>query len=410
MKKLSVVAFVLVAAAGCPPDKPVTGEVVTPGTVDPSSGKAATATDAGAATPSALGAGSTTTIGALPMTAPVLVVDGVTYLRGDLERAIAQHAASTGIPPDALDVRMRDALESPAYEKLIDRQLFSGEAKKRGLWPKPEEIAAEHDRILKSLPPAMTLEGFLQKLGTDDQGFTREIATDLALSKLFEALQKEQKPPDAAAVRKVYDDNKDKFVAPELASASHILVQVDRGASPAAVEAAQKRAEEIRREVAGKDKATFARVALAKSQDPRVKENKGDLGKFPKGAMVPELDDAAFKLKDGEVSGIVRTDFGLHILRGQGITKAGPRSFDEVKQMIEQREGGMAFMASLDRLVEGLRKSSKIQRVVEPAKPPPPGALGGGPPALPGLEGAPPSPASPPPAPPVTIPPGGSAG
>ena len=364
MKKLSVVAFVLVAAIGCPPDKPVTGEVVTPGSADPASGKPGPSAATGAATPSALGAGSTTAIGALPMGAPVLIVEGVTYQRGDLERAIAQHAASTGVPPEALEPKIRDALEAPAYEKLIDRHLFSGEAKKRGLWPKDEEVATEHDRILRSLPPAMTVEGFLQKLGTDDQQFRKEIATDLALSKLFEALQKEQKAPDPAAVRKVYQENKDKFVAPELASASHILVQVDRDAKPDVVEAAKKRAEGIRAEVAGKDKATFARVAVAKSQDPRAKENKGDLGKFPRGAMVKELDDAAFKLKDGEVSGIVRTDFGLHILRGQGITKPGTRPFEEVKPMIEQREAGMAFATRRDAIVLDLRKTGKIERVV----------------------------------------------
>ncbi|OGQ25379.1 MAG: hypothetical protein A2138_26600 [Deltaproteobacteria bacterium RBG_16_71_12] len=401
MKKLSVVVLVLVALTGCPPDQGKKGELVAP------------SSDGGSVAPKPT-AGSQTKIGALPMNAPVLIVEGVTYSRADIERAISQHAASMGMPPDDMVADVRDTLELPAYEKLIDRHLFSAEAKKRALWPTDEQVVAERDRILQSLPPALTVEGFLQKLGTDDAGFRKEIATDLALGKLFEALQKEQKPPDPAVVRKFYDDNKDKFIAPEMASASHILVRLDRGASPADVEAAQQHAAGLRKEVAGKDKATFAKVALAKSEDPRVKDNKGDLGKFPRGVLVKELDEAAFKLKDGEVSEVVRSDFGLHILRGQGITKAGQSSFDQVKAMIEEREGGKAFATSLDALVEGMRKTAKIDRVVEPAHLP--SLLGGKPPQSPAplpvpLPAAPPAPAPAPASPaPVAVPPGGSTG
>ncbi|MBI1949116.1 MAG: peptidylprolyl isomerase [Deltaproteobacteria bacterium] len=404
MKKLSVLVLVLLATTACPPDEGKKGELVTP------------AADGGSAATPPAGV-SQTKIGALPMTAPVLIVEGATFSRADIERAISQHAASMGMPPDDLVPELRDTLELPAYEKLIDRSLFSAEAKKRGLWPTDQQVVAERDRILQSLPPAMTVEGFLQKLGTDDAGFQKEIAIDLALGKLFETLQKEQKPPDPALVKKFYDDNKDKFMAPEMASASHILVRLDRGASPADVEAAQKHAAAIRKEVAGKDKATFAKVALAKSEDPRVKDNKGDLGRFPRGVLVKELEEASFSLKDGQVSDIVRSDFGLHILRGQGISKAGLSTFEQVKAMIEQREGGKAFAASLDALAEGMRKTAKIQRVVEPAHltpkgggvaPPPPTA----PPAPLPMALPPPAP-TPPAAPapaPVVVPPGGTTG
>lgn len=404
MKKLPVVVLVLFALAGCPPEQGKKAELVGP------------SSDGGSAAPVPT-AGSQTKIGALPMNAPVLTVEGVTFARMDIERAISQHAASMGMPPDDMVPDVRDTLELPAYEKLIDRTLFRAEATKRGLYPTDAEVVAERDRILKSLPPAMTVDGFLAKLGTDDAGFQKEIATDLALGKLFETLQKEQKPPDPAVVRKFYDDNKDKFIAPEMASASHILVRLDRGASPADAEAAQQHAAALRKEVAGKDKATFAKVALAKSEDPRVKDNKGDLGRFPRGMLVKELDEAAFTLKDGQVSEIVRSDFGLHIMRGQGITKAGQSTFEQVKPMIEEREGGKLFAASLDALVEGMRKNAKIDRLVEPAhlpssaggRPPPAPLPGLAPPAMPPVPSVPAPPAAPAPPHPV-VPPGGATG
>ncbi|MCC7070463.1 MAG: peptidylprolyl isomerase [Deltaproteobacteria bacterium] len=403
MKKLSLVVLLVAALAGCPPPPPTKGEGPAP------------AADGGvaAATPK-----SQTRIGALPLSSPVLIVEGVTFTRADLERAIQQHAASMGMPPSDMVPEVRDTLEAPAYEKIVDRQLFSTEAKKRGLWPSDQKVAEEREKILRTLPPSLTIDGFFAKLGTDDVGFRKEIATDVALGALFEALQKEQKKPDPKIVRQFFDDNKDKFVKPEAASASHILVRLERGAPQEQVEKAQQRAAEIRKEVAGKDKATFARVALAKSEDPRVKDNKGDLGKFPRGVLVKELDQAVFALKDGELSEVIRTDFGLHIVRGQGISKAGLSTFDEVKAMIEEREGAKLFAASLDALVLGMRKSAKIDRLVEPAPSSvmptgkaPPGAGALPVPLAPmAPQGSPPPAPTPPPAPPVVVPPGGATG
>lgn len=409
MKKLSVLALVL-AASACPVDKPSTG---------------AAAADAGvaaplptAATPPRPSSEPKSAIAALPMGSPVLIVDGVIYTRADLERAISQHAASTGLPPESIDDGVRQALEEPAYEKLLDRHLMSAEAKRRGLWPSDETIAAEKTRIMQSIPSGMTSDTFLQKLNTDDAGFGKEIAIDLALGKLFEAMQKDQKIPDDAALRKIYEDNKAVFVSPETGSASHIFLQLPPGSAPDKTEAAKKRAEELRGMVVGKDKATFARVASEHSEDPNAKKNKGDLGTFPRGALVSQLDEVAFALKDGEISPVVRSDFGLHILRGQGINKAVQRNFDEVKSAIVERERGRLFMTGLETFIAGLRQKSQVQRVVEPMKSPlppnmggmrpPPGAQGMPMPMPPG-GGAPPAPKKPA-APPATVPPGGAAG
>lgn len=394
MKKLAVVVLALAAATGCPPDKAPQGVLV----VD--AGTAPVAATGDPAKPDAPAEVSKTAISALPMEAPVLIVEDAIYKRADIERAIAQHAASMGMPPDALTPRVRDALEQPAYDKLLDRHLMGAEARRRGLWPDDAAVRTEKEKILRSMPPAMTIETFFKKLGTDDAGLSKEIATDLALSKLFETLQKEQKKPDEAALRKIYDDNKAQFRAPELASASHILVRLEPGAAQEQVAEATRRAEDLRKEVLGKDKAVFAKVAQEKSDDPSAQRNQGNLGKFPRGSMVKAFEDAAFKLKDGEISEVVRSDFGLHIIRGQGTTPAGQIPFEEMKAAIADDEGGRVFMEALDRLIDGLRKKAKVQRIVEPTKSELGEFPGGPPPGLP--VGAPPPPPAPaPPAPPT---------
>lgn len=402
MKKLSALALVLATATACPPDKPVQGELV----VD--AGSTGAVKPIGGPPPDAPPEVSKTAISAMAMEAPVLIVDDTIYKRADIERAIQQHAASMGMPPEALTPRLRDALEQPAYDKLLDRHLMGAEARRRGFWPDEVAVRSEKEKILRSMPPAMTIETFLKKLGTDDAGLTREIAVDMALTKMFMTLQKDQKKLDDAALRKIYEEHKAEFKAPELASASHILIKLEAGASQVQVEEAKKKAEEIRAQVLGKDKATFAKLALEKSEDPSAKQNKGDLGKFPRGAMVKAFEDAAFTLKDGEISQVIRSDFGVHVIRGGGVTPPGQIPFEEMKPAIAEQEGGRIFGETLDALIADLRKKAKLQRLVEPAR----SELGGpgGPP--PGAPPPPPmpQPTAPPSPPPTPVPPGGTTG
>lgn len=309
-------------------------------------------------------------IAAMPMTAPIVAVDDTTFTRADLERAIAQHAVVAGIPPQSLDAPTRDALEAPAYEKLIERHLLGQEAKKRGLWPSDAEVNAEADKLKKTIPPGKTLEEALATMGTDEKGFLIDLASDVAIAKLFEALKKELGPADDAAMRKVYDENKDRFKVPDTAEAAHILVRVAKTAKADEDKAALEKIKAIRKEVAGKDEDTFKKVASEKSEDPSAKVNGGNLGRFARGDMVKEFEDAAFALKKGEISQPIRSDFGWHVIRGGGSQKGSQKTYDEMKPMIAQREEVKMMMDKVDALIAGLRAQAKIVRVKEPVPSP----------------------------------------
>lgn len=140
--------------------------------------------------------------------------------------------------------------------------------------------------------------------------------------------------------RKMYEDNKAVF-STDTVVASHILVK------------SQAEAEAILQEVkGGKD---FAEVAKAKSQDTGSAEKGGDLGTLRRGQTVPEFEEEAFRLKEGELSGVVKTEYGYHILKGGAHTTA-TQPFEEVKDRIQkmllqqkQQEIFMAFMAALEK-------------------------------------------------------------
>lgn len=140
--------------------------------------------------------------------------------------------------------------------------------------------------------------------------------------------------------RKTYEDNKPLF-STETARVSHIMVKT------------QAEAEAILQELkAGKD---FAELAKAKSQDAGTAEKGGDLGVLRRGQTVQEFEEEAFRLKDGELSPVIKTQYGYHVLKGGAHTSV-VQPFDEVKDRIrqsllqqKQRETFTAFMADLEK-------------------------------------------------------------
>jgi peptidyl-prolyl cis-trans isomerase C len=140
-------------------------------------------------------------------------------------------------------------------------------------------------------------------------------------------------------VRKMYEENKPLFTT-ETVGASHIMVKTEA------------EAEAIRKELAdGKD---FAELAKAKSQDTGSADKGGDLGMLSQGQAVPEFEAAAFALKEGELSSVVKTQYGFHIIKG-GAHKQVTQPFDEVKARLRetleqqrQRDGVLAYIGDLE--------------------------------------------------------------
>lgn len=130
-----------------------------------------------------------------------------------------------------------------------------------------------------------------------------------------------------------YQANADRFKQPEERRASHILITANKGAPDAQVKAAQEKIEEVAAQLK-KSPNEFAKLAKQHSQDPGSAANGGDLGWFGRGAMVPPFEQATFALKENEISGIVRSDFGFHIIRLAGIRAERVKPFDEVRKEI----------------------------------------------------------------------------
>ncbi len=178
----------------------------------------------------------------------------------------------------------------------------------------------------------------------------KRIVVDTYLKKKVET---ESKISDEE-LKMFYDQNLDKFKSGEQIRASHILVKREQEAQ-AVLDQLKKGG-------------TFEELAKTKSADTSAAKG-GDLGWFGKGNMVPAFEKAAFGLKEGQLSGIVKSDFGYHIIKLTGKRAAGTRSLDEVKEQIKAAIMPQKQQQVFMKLKEDLKKGAKIELTDAPATP-----------------------------------------
>ena len=177
-------------------------------------------------------------------------------------------------------------------------------------------------------------------------------ATDSELSTYYDAHKNELKVPEKRKVRyalvdmqairdriqispheiqQYYEDNQQQYSTPEQVRASHILLKTE-GKDEAAV---KKQAEDLLAKI--KAGADFAQLATKYSEDDASKIKGGDLDYFGKGQMVPEFDKVAFELAPGQVSGVVKSQFGFHIIKVVDKKPATTKPLEEVRAQIEDQ-------------------------------------------------------------------------
>ncbi len=133
-----------------------------------------------------------------------------------------------------------------------------------------------------------------------------------------------------AEVQAHYDQNKKSYTTDELRRASHILLGMTKDTPEKEKQAVKAKADSLLAQVR-KDPTQFAQLAKENSQDPGSKDKGGDLDFFKRGAMTKAFDDAVFKLKQGEISALVETEYGLHIIQLTDVKPSTAKSLDEVK-------------------------------------------------------------------------------
>jgi len=179
--------------------------------------------------------------------------------------------------------------------------------------------------------------------------------------------EKEEASPSFEEIENYYKSFSEEFWEPRKVHARHILIKVDQNASEAEKAEAKKKAEEILAQIKGGK--PFELMASIYSQDSATNTKGGDLGFFSPGQMIKEFEVAAFSLKPGEVSNIVKTKLGFHIIKVEEIKEEGIKPLEEVKEEIREhllKERAQERMKNeVYRSYRMLLKTKDIKRLAE---------------------------------------------
>ena len=293
---------------------------------------------------------------------PALLPDVVARINGeainkaDLENAVKGLEGRAGGPVPA---DQRDRVYRGVLDDMISYRLLVQEAKARKVLVPEADIDAQIAQIRGQF---QTDAQFQQALATQKMTLAavREDArSELGVEKLVEAEIAGKIAVTPAAVTDFYQKNQDKFQQGARVKASHILIAVPEKADAAAKLQAKAKAEAILKDLkAGKD---FAAAAKESSQDPGSAPNGGDLGFFEPGQMVPPFEQAAFALKPGDMSELVESPFGFHIIKVAEKQAARVVPLEEAKPKIDQYLSAQNRQTQTQAFVSTLKAKAKIE-------------------------------------------------
>ena len=270
-------------------------------------------------------------------------------------RADAARGASKLNPQD---------LGKQAMERAVDSLLLAQEARREGIKPDLARVDKQIADLEKQVGGKARFESMLAQSSTTPEIYRESmIQMDLINGLIKKDVEPNIKVTDAD-IEKFYKDNPQYFAKPEQVKASHILIKVPQDATPEQKAEAKKKAEALQKRAAkGED---FATLAKENSEGPSAK-NGGELGYFSKKQMVKPFADAAFALKPGQISDVVETRFGYHVIKVEDKKPASTVPLADVKDRIRDALKQQKVGAAMREMLGKLQEKAKIQGVGTPA-------------------------------------------
>jgi peptidyl-prolyl cis-trans isomerase C len=293
-----------------------------------------------------------------PKSKNVAVVNGEAITRERYDREVdraTQRFAGQGQPPQP---QMVETVKQRVLDFMVEETLLYQECKKRGIKPDEAAVDAEFAKLKQQVGSDEKFQTFLTAMNATEAEVKNDMARRLAIKELIQKEVMDEIEVTDAEVRAFYDDNPKFFVKGEQVKASHILIKVNTDADEATKAAAKAKIEKAAQRV--KDGEDFATVATEVSEGPSNAKG-GDLGSFQRGQMVKPFEDAAFALNPGEVSGVVETDFGYHIIKVSEKTAPSTIPFAEVKPKIEQHLKQEKTKVAFGEFVKKLKDGAAIE-------------------------------------------------
>jgi peptidyl-prolyl cis-trans isomerase C len=242
---------------------------------------------------------------------------------------------------------------------MVEGELLYQSVEKKGLAPTPEEIDVEIEAQRGRFGGEEQLGRALEAQGLTLEDLRVELRKEIGIQKLIEREMIPAISVTPEEKRKFYDENPAQMQRPEQFRVSHILIGVAEDAAPEAKEEAKRKAGALRSLLdAGQD---FGELARKNSDDPGSKESGGELPWMSLGQTVPPFEQAAVALSPGELSGVVETQFGFHIIKLHEKRSAGAMTYEEVEGRIDDFLKRKSLQQRLESEIQTLRSQAKVE-------------------------------------------------
>ncbi len=290
----------------------------------------------------------------------VASVNGVTITQARFDSAMTpyqQQIAAMG--EGAVTDEQLTQIKTRVLENLIGTELLYQESMKSGVKVEEKEITTAFDEQKAQFSSEAEFKEALKQYNFSDSAFKDQIKVGLTIQHFIDNKFTSNTTISDEEVKKYYDENPSSFQEPEQVRASHIMVMVDSSADQAKKDEAKKKIEQILQKL--KAGADFAALAKEVSEDTYTKDNGGDLDYFYKGQMVQAFEDAAFPLKPGEISNVVETEYGYHIIKVTGKKEAKTITLDESKEEIRTGLKSNKVNTDVSKYVTDLRAKANVE-------------------------------------------------
>jgi peptidyl-prolyl cis-trans isomerase C len=268
---------------------------------------------------------------------------------------VLRKMATTGQVPEKAQV---ETIRKSVLEELINLELMVQDAGKKGVKADAGLVADRMKAIRSMFPDEGAYNNALKRDNLSESDLKAQIEKKILVQTLVskEVIEKVTVSPEES--KAFYDSHPEAFKQPEQVHAKHILIKMEPTATAAEKKKARKEIEDIQKKVKkGED---FSALAKQYSQCPSSAQG-GDLGLLQRGQTVKPFEDAAFSMKPGDTSGIVETEFGLHLLQ---VTEKRPEKqvpFEEAQESLQAHLKEAKVKAEFGKYLEDLKAKAKVQ-------------------------------------------------
>jgi peptidyl-prolyl cis-trans isomerase C len=288
----------------------------------------------------------------------VAVANGVIITQKDLDTEMTIIKERLAMMKRPFSDSQLQEFKEKTLEKIIGRELLFQESQKKEIKIDDAKVNEELMALKKKYASEADFKKSLSEKNLDETALKDKLKQSLAIKELVDQLFIQKVNISEEEIKSYYDSQPQLFKQPEKVHASHILIKVDPNADETRKAEARKKIEKIQQRLKkGED---FATLAKEFSQCPSSAKG-GSLSYFARGQMVKPFEEASFSLKPGEMSDIVETQFGYHLIKVIDKKPETTIAFKDAKDRIEQYLKNKKVQDQVKEYVDTLKKKAKIE-------------------------------------------------